>query len=153
MSITLLNFAKSFVNGRLEPYVFAESYIKFYRIERDLKQLDDSQLSAILSSIFCIADMYNPNQNKEDYEFDDKQLIEMVKTELDKLQNTNVWNDFEQSLAEFDPNFTNSFSKSTTWENQINSVFDNLEKTAIQDNKITVEKLPLQKREPINFTS
>ncbi|WP_224084745.1 colicin immunity domain-containing protein, partial [Escherichia coli] len=44
--------------------------------ERDsnlLKQ-DNDNLSELLSSVFCVADMYNPDNDREEYEFNDEQL-------------------------------------------------------------------------------
>ncbi|WP_396018876.1 colicin immunity domain-containing protein [Erwinia aphidicola] len=35
---------------------------------------DDDNLSELLSSVFCIADMYNPDDDREEYEFNEEQL-------------------------------------------------------------------------------
>ncbi|RBL82598.1 colicin immunity protein [Streptomyces cavourensis] len=76
MSHTLLNFAKSFLSGRLTASVFSEAYIELWRIERDNDLLlhDAPALSECLSSIFCAADMYYPAEFREEHEFDEDQL-------------------------------------------------------------------------------
>ncbi|QGG78327.1 colicin immunity domain-containing protein [Pseudomonas syringae] len=76
MSLTILEFARSYVAGRLTSEVFSEAYIELWKIERDRKvlQLDEPFLSECLSSIFCVADMYEPDESREEYELDDKML-------------------------------------------------------------------------------
>lgn len=56
MSLTLLEFARSYVAGRLKAEVFSEAYIKLWKIERDsnVLQLDEPSLSECLSSIFVL---------------------------------------------------------------------------------------------------
>lgn len=80
MSITLFEFAKSFVNERLNACVFSNAYIELWRIEgqQGICKLDDSRLSGCLSSIFCVADLYNPDSDREEYEFDEVQLRSKV---------------------------------------------------------------------------
>lgn len=83
MNYLLVEFAKSFGSGRLSAVAFAEAYMELWRIERDNKNIlnyDDS-VSECLSSIFCAADMYNPDDDREEYEFDDEQL----RKEINKL--------------------------------------------------------------------
>lgn len=76
MSITLFEFAKSFVNERLNACVFSNAYIELWRVEGwlGLCKLDDSKFSGCLSSIFCVADLYNPSSDREEHEFDEAQL-------------------------------------------------------------------------------
>ncbi|WP_459207295.1 colicin immunity domain-containing protein [Pseudomonas sp. MLB6B] len=83
MSRTMLEFAKSFVVGKLSAKSFSEAYIELWKIERDsnLLQLDEHSLNECLSSIFCAADMYEPSDAREEYGFDD----EMLKSEVAKL--------------------------------------------------------------------
>ncbi len=80
MSVVILEFAKSFIKERLSAEVFADAYIELWRIERDNHILlkDDERLSECLSSIFCLADLYNPEPDREEYELDDKQLYDQV---------------------------------------------------------------------------
>lgn len=83
MSITILEFAESFVAGRLSAEVFAEAYMELWKIERDsdFLLLDPQPLNECLSSVFCAADMYNSDDSREEYEFDD----EMLKSEVASL--------------------------------------------------------------------
>lgn len=87
MSLITLEFARSLVNGRIAPQVFVEAYIELYRIERDNNLLikDEDSISECLSTIFCLADLYNPDSDKDEYELDDQQLIEKIDRELKKL--------------------------------------------------------------------
>ncbi|WP_235895551.1 colicin immunity domain-containing protein, partial [Yersinia alsatica] len=68
---------------RLSATVFSEAYIELWRIERDNKNIlsYDANISDCLSSIFCLADMYNPDEDREEYEFNDDQL----RDEINKL--------------------------------------------------------------------
>jgi hypothetical protein len=76
MSLKLLELAKQFINGNLLPEEFVEKFAILWREERDseVSLLDDDNLSEKLSTIFCFADLYNPNDDREDYEFDSDQL-------------------------------------------------------------------------------
>ncbi|GFM84102.1 colicin immunity protein [Pseudomonas cichorii] len=76
MSLTVLEFAKSFLAGRVSAEIFSEAYMELWRIERDkgLVFEDSISLSECLSSIFCAADMYNPDESRDEYEFDDAKL-------------------------------------------------------------------------------
>lgn len=87
MSRTILEFAKSYVAGRLKAEIFCEAYIELWKIERDsnVLQLDEPSLSECLSSIFCAADMYEPNESREEFEFDDESLRVEVASLLQKI--------------------------------------------------------------------
>ncbi|CDL86221.1 colicin immunity domain-containing protein [Xenorhabdus cabanillasii] len=81
MSLLLLEFSKSFVKGKICAQVFADAYIELWRIERDNNNIlnYNDKLSECLSSIFCLADMYNPEQDDRlSYELNDEQLREKV---------------------------------------------------------------------------
>lgn len=58
--------ARSYVEGRLTADIFFAAYIELWRIERDrrLLQLDEPALSECLSSIFCAADMHEPDESR-----------------------------------------------------------------------------------------
>ena len=91
MSLTILKFARSLINGRIAPQVFVEAYIELYRIERDNNLLikDEDSISGCLSTIFCLADLYNPASDRDEYDLDDRQLIEQIEQELKKLYKFN----------------------------------------------------------------
>lgn len=85
MSYLLVEFARSFGNERLSAVAFAEAYMELWRIERDNKNIlnYDERVSECLSSIFCAADMYNPDDDREEYEFDDEQLQKEINKLMD----------------------------------------------------------------------
>lgn len=87
MSLTILEFARSYVAGRLTAEIFSEAYIELWRIERDrnVLQFDEPSLSECLSSIFCAADMYEPGESREEYEFDDEMLRSKVASLIQKI--------------------------------------------------------------------
>jgi uncharacterized Fe-S cluster-containing radical SAM superfamily enzyme len=87
MSLTILEFARSFVAGRLTAEIFSEAYIELWKIERDRKilQLDEPSLSECLSSIFCAADMYESSESREEYELDDEMLRAEVASLVQKI--------------------------------------------------------------------
>ena len=88
MSITVLALAKSFSAERLTALEFSNSYMELWKFERDsnLLQEDDDNLNECLSSIFCLADLFNPDADLEEYEFDEKQLRAKVIELMDKLK-------------------------------------------------------------------
>ena len=76
MKITLLEFARRFVDGRLSANEFANAYIELWKIERDnnILQKYPDNVDECLSSIFCVADLYNPDSDREKYELDEDGL-------------------------------------------------------------------------------
>ncbi|PNK60970.1 colicin immunity domain-containing protein [Psychrobacter sp. FDAARGOS_221] len=88
MSMVLPKFAESFVNERLTADIFADAYIELWNIERDLglASQDAGILSQVNSTIFLMADLYNPESDRDDYEFDEEELRLNVKQELEKLK-------------------------------------------------------------------
>ena len=76
MSMTILGLAKSFVEERLSADQFANSYMEAWKYERDsdLLQKDDPLLGECLSTIFCLADLYNPEVDRDEYELDEIQF-------------------------------------------------------------------------------
>lgn len=76
MSMLMLRFCESFVRERLSADEFAPAYMELWRLERDSDEvlLDDFKVSECLSSIFCLADLYNPEADRVDYEFDEPGL-------------------------------------------------------------------------------
>ena len=92
MSIVLSKFAESFVNERLTADIFADAYMELWNIERDLglASKDSGILSQVNSTIFLMADLYNPEPDRDDYEFDEDILRLNVKLELDKLKQEQI---------------------------------------------------------------
>ncbi|RMR13703.1 colicin immunity domain-containing protein [Pseudomonas syringae group genomosp. 3] len=91
MSLTILEFARSYAAGRLTSETFTEAYIELWKIERDrnVLQLDEPSLSKCLSSIFCAADMYEPDDSREEYELDDGILRAEVANLIQNFSLTN----------------------------------------------------------------
>lgn len=60
-----------------------------WKAERDNNLLgkDEDNLSELLSSVFCVADMYNPDNDREEYEFDDEQLRKEINKLMDIYTN------------------------------------------------------------------
>jgi Bacterial self-protective colicin-like immunity len=82
MSLNLLELAKEFTKGNLSSEEFVEKFTILWQEERDseVALLDNDDLSEKLSTIFCFADLYNPNHDREDYEYDDRRLRAEVRT-------------------------------------------------------------------------
>ncbi len=77
MSGTLLSLAQQYLEGRLRPVDFASKFIEGWRFERDSDLLvkDDPVLSELLSDVFSLADNFNPDEDREDYEFNELQFF------------------------------------------------------------------------------
>lgn len=88
MSITVLALARSFSTERLTADEFSNAYMELWKFERDnnLLQEDESSLSECLSSIFCMADLYNPEPDREEYELDEEQLRVKVVELIEKFK-------------------------------------------------------------------
>lgn len=80
MSLYLKNYIDSFLLKEITADEFADNYISKWRQERDNSLLgkDEDKLSELLSSTFCAVDMYNPDDDREQYEFDENKLRDEV---------------------------------------------------------------------------
>ena len=58
-------------------------FIVQWKRERDSgeSRLDSPKVSEVLSSIFCLTDLFNPNDDRESYELDEEKL----RSEIGKL--------------------------------------------------------------------
>jgi len=76
MSKKLLDCVEKFLIGKTPVAEFVDTYIDSWRDERDsgITLEDDPITSEKLSSIFCVIDMYNPNDDREEYEYDEVRL-------------------------------------------------------------------------------
>lgn len=83
MSLYLKNYIDSFLTKEITVDEFAGNYISKWRQERNdgLLGKDEDNLSELLSSAFCVVDMYNPGDDREQYEFDENKL----RDEINKL--------------------------------------------------------------------
>ena len=84
MSKDLIELAKRFVSNDLSADRFSDEFIECWKRERDDGRLlqDPPTESEMLSSIFCLADLYNPQPDREEYEFDERKLRTEVATLL-----------------------------------------------------------------------
>jgi len=82
----LLDIVKLFLADEISAEKFVDRYQKRWKIERDnhLLQKDNDSLSECLSSVFCAADMYESDFDREEYEFDETALKEEVARLVDK---------------------------------------------------------------------
>jgi hypothetical protein len=82
MSSHLYEFAKQFAMKLVSADDFADEFTRRWKEERDALKLteDPAEMSERLSSVFCLADLYNPDSNRKDYELDEIQLRDKVKT-------------------------------------------------------------------------
>jgi len=80
MSIYLKDFIDSFFEKKIKADEFAYCYMSKLRYERDSDPLskDENHLSVLSSNIFCLADMYNPDANREEYEFNEDLLCDQI---------------------------------------------------------------------------
>ena len=80
MSTDLLEFAKRFVAGEISATDFSDIFIERWRTERedDVYKTERYELGGRLSSIFCLADLYNPDSNRAQYELDESRLRKEV---------------------------------------------------------------------------
>lgn len=76
MSKQLLDTVELFLRGDTPVSQFVDNYIDAFRNERDSgKTLEDDPItSEKLSSVFCVIDMYNPEDDREEYEYDEDRL-------------------------------------------------------------------------------
>jgi hypothetical protein len=83
MSHRLLDLISQFLERKIPVSTFVDGYVDGWRGERNSGELlkDDPVVSETLSSAFCIVDLYDPTEDREDYEFDEVQL----RIELEKL--------------------------------------------------------------------
>lgn len=82
MSKRLLDSVERFLRGETPVDVFVDAYADQWRAERDSDELlaDDPIASEKLSSFFCLVDLYNPDDDRDDYEYDEERLrLEMQK--------------------------------------------------------------------------
>lgn len=88
MSEILLDMAIQFAEEGLDADCFVIQFQGKWKGERDEGGLlnDSPILSECLSSIFCLADQYNPDSDRSEYEFDCHQLKDRVATLLLRLK-------------------------------------------------------------------
>ncbi len=86
MSGQLYEFAKRFAAGEIPAEAFADPFMERWKQERDsapnMDVRDSDEVSECLSTIFCLADLYNPEAEREDYELGESRLRFEVRNAL-----------------------------------------------------------------------
>jgi len=84
MSEQLLGLARRFSDNKVSAADFSDEFIRQWKQERDDGRLqgDPAGVSGVLSSIFCFADLYNSDPDRDDYEFDEARLRNEVSNAL-----------------------------------------------------------------------
>ncbi|MDR7341992.1 hypothetical protein J2X14_000380 [Pantoea alhagi] len=80
MSQEVLQFAKDFINNKITGDEFANPYQEKWKAERDkgLLAKDPAELNEKLSTLFCLADQYNPDLYRHYSEFSASELKKRV---------------------------------------------------------------------------
>ena len=76
MSKQLHDSVERFLQGETPIDEFVDTYFDAWRTERDSGEIlaDDPMLSEKLSSFFCLLEMYNPDTDRKEYEYDEGRL-------------------------------------------------------------------------------
>lgn len=87
MSMDLINLARRFSNSVVSAEAFADTYIAQWSNERDTDRLkhDETNISECASSIFVLADSFNPDASRRESELDEKHLKLEVQSTLRKF--------------------------------------------------------------------
>ena len=87
MSEDLLRFVEDFLVTESNAEIFADEFMKRWRKEGNsgLLLADNPRLSEILSSTFCLSDMFNPEADRESYELDEHQLRIEIRKLIDRI--------------------------------------------------------------------
>ncbi|WP_035061207.1 colicin immunity domain-containing protein [Andreprevotia chitinilytica] len=88
MSQDLLIFVKNYLTEGGDPGEFVDNYAGRWKKERDngLGGQDNETLSEVLSTIFCLADLFNPEEDREDYEIDEAELRKKMEEVLSEAR-------------------------------------------------------------------
>jgi hypothetical protein len=81
MTADLLEMARRFVAGSISAEQFVDAFIDRWMAERDddAYKNDLYEIGGRLSSIFCLADLFNPSSDRKEYELDEARLREEVR--------------------------------------------------------------------------
>ncbi|WP_082107367.1 colicin immunity domain-containing protein [Chromobacterium vaccinii] len=87
MSNFMIVLVRDFLNGNLDAISFVEEFSKQWKVERDqgkLLEYDDAT-NEFFSSVFCLADIFNPDDIREEYELDSNGLLVGVRELAEKI--------------------------------------------------------------------
>ncbi|WP_110971866.1 colicin immunity domain-containing protein [Pseudomonas huaxiensis] len=87
MSMNLIELAKSFLNEGLSAQAFSDTYIASWRRERNANILKDDApgVSECASTIFILADCFNPDADRTEGEVDENGLKIEIREVLNKF--------------------------------------------------------------------
>jgi hypothetical protein len=87
VSRQLLDFAVAFSRSTISAGDFAGAYIEKWKQERDAGSVnsDPDDLNECLSTIFCLADLYNPEDDRDEYELNEHELRQKVQETIEQL--------------------------------------------------------------------
>ncbi len=78
MSNQLYELAKRFADGEISAEAFADLFMERWKQQRDAApNMDTRAPNAVcesLSTIFCLADLFHPEADREEYELDETRL-------------------------------------------------------------------------------
>ena len=85
MSQKLLAFARTFTDDQISAVDFADPYQMLWKAEGENGDLqkDNAQDSQKCSTIFCLAEQFNPDDDRDKDEFDADELKARVRAVLD----------------------------------------------------------------------
>lgn len=88
MSMELIDLAKKLLNGEIASQRFSDEYIKIWNNELDTNILKDDtdNLSECASTIFILADSFNPESDRSEGELDENGFKAEVKATLEKFK-------------------------------------------------------------------
>ena len=88
MSLELIDLAKKLLNGEIASQRFSDEYIKIWNNELDTNILKDDtdNLSECASTIFILADSFNPESDRSEGELDENGFKAEVKATLEKFK-------------------------------------------------------------------
>ena len=88
MSLELIDLAKKLLNGEIASQRFSDEYIKTWNNELDTNILKDDadNLSECASTIFILADSFNPESDRSEGELDENGFKAEVKATLEKFK-------------------------------------------------------------------
>jgi Bacterial self-protective colicin-like immunity len=87
MSRKLLSLSEDFLKDKSDLIGFSSTFSREWKVERDngTVLVDNARLSETLSSIFCLVDMFNPEDDRENHEFDESALRKEITSVLTRL--------------------------------------------------------------------
>ncbi|MPQ71567.1 MULTISPECIES: colicin immunity domain-containing protein [Pseudomonas] len=84
-TMKLIELGRGFLNGKVSAHKFSEDICVERRGLRGVKNRSEDVLNCG-GELFMLAEIYNPDEDRADYELDENQLREKVKETLVKFQ-------------------------------------------------------------------